>query len=81
MRRPSLEVQRLLNQRPRDTEFLKHLLTEPCIFKGPTDELPVAIFNRVAELHFQEHFKYWGVQKKIIGSGGRRTAHFEPLDN
>ncbi|CAE6385805.1 unnamed protein product [Rhizoctonia solani] len=81
LRRPSLEVQRLLNQRPRDAEFLKHLLTEPCIFTGPRDELPVAIFNRVVELHFQEHFKYWGVVKKIVSSNGQRTAHFEPLDD
>ncbi|KAG8706749.1 hypothetical protein FRC11_007997, partial [Ceratobasidium sp. 423] len=80
LRRPSLEVQRLLNQDPGDAEFLKHLLTEPCIFKGPTDELPVAIFTRIVELHREEHYRYWGVVRKITDSGGTYRAHFEPLD-
>ncbi|KDN44665.1 hypothetical protein RSAG8_05430, partial [Rhizoctonia solani AG-8 WAC10335] len=80
LRRPSLEVKRLLNQDPGDAELLGHLLTVPCIFRGPTDELPVAIFTRVVELHRQEHFRDWGVKRVITDSGGRYRAHFEPLD-
>ncbi|CAE6477951.1 unnamed protein product [Rhizoctonia solani] len=80
LRLPSLEVQRLLNQYPGDAELLKHLLTEPCIFKGPTDELPIAIFSRVVELHREEHFKHWGVVRKITDTGGTYRAHFEPLN-
>ncbi|CAE6505970.1 unnamed protein product [Rhizoctonia solani] len=80
LRRPSLEVQRLLNQYPGDAEFLRHLLTDPCIFRGPRDELPIAIFSRVVELHREEHFKHWGVVRKITDTGGTYRAHFEPLD-
>ncbi|KAH7337967.1 hypothetical protein B0J17DRAFT_768194 [Rhizoctonia solani] len=80
LRRPSLEVQALLNRDPSDAEFLKHLLTEPCIFKGPTDNLPVAIFNRVVALHREEHFKHWGVKRILLEKGERLMAHFEPLN-
>ncbi|KAF8747579.1 hypothetical protein RHS02_00111, partial [Rhizoctonia solani] len=81
LRRPSLEVQRLLSQHPGDAEILKHLLTEPCIFKGPTDQLVDETFQRVVELHRQEHYKYWGVKKKVEPMRGRLMAHFEPLDD
>ncbi|CAE6428452.1 unnamed protein product [Rhizoctonia solani] len=77
---PNLEVQRLLNEDPADAEFLKHLITKPCIFKGPTDELPVAIFTRIVELHREEHFRRWGVKRVITDTGGGYRAHFEPLD-
>ncbi|CAE6488976.1 unnamed protein product [Rhizoctonia solani] len=80
LRRPSLEVQGLLNKYPRDAEFLKHLLTEPCIFRGPTDELPVSIFYRVVELHREEHFECWGVKRIVEDKGGYFTAHFVPLN-
>ncbi|KAJ1305449.1 hypothetical protein OPQ81_000459 [Rhizoctonia solani] len=79
LRHPSLEVQRLLNQDPSDAEFLKHLLTDPCVFKGPTDELPVAIITRVVELHREEHFRQWGVRRVITEANGMYRAHFEPF--
>ncbi|CUA67989.1 Putative NAD(+)--arginine ADP-ribosyltransferase Mav [Rhizoctonia solani] len=77
---PSLEVQRLLNEDIRDAEFLKHIMTKPCIFKGPTDELAVAIFERVVELHREDHFRRWGVKRVITDIGGAYRAHFEPLN-
>ncbi|CAE6472565.1 hypothetical protein ACGC1H_005890 [Rhizoctonia solani] len=76
----NLEVQQLLNQDPADAEFLKHLLTKPVIFRGPTDELPVAIFTRIVELHREEHFRRWKVKRVITEVGGEYRAHFEPLD-
>ncbi|CAE7120766.1 unnamed protein product [Rhizoctonia solani] len=78
---PSLAVQRLLNDDPKDSEFLKHLQTKPCVFKGPTDELAVEIFQRVVELHREEHYRDWGVRQVITDNGAGPRAHFVPLDD